>query len=730
MLQRIQQATARINHPLLISAFVDNSGVMEFFLGQAINFKGETHISPSSLATYGGIMTKHGGVIRDIQFTGQGAWPIAGTTIMGICDPRIAWVDVPKGALHPLVILLESIRGTKDYCNPMGIPMAWSQYLVHPGNVKCLALGHSIGIMPADRAQKGEPQPDDLVVLIGGDTGNDGMHGATVSSAGLTHESAAVDGTHVQIGMPIEERVFMEAIPVLRDANCIRACTDCGAAGLSSAVGEMGSKTGVFVNLAFVPLKTRGLKRWEIWLSESQERGVLAIPPDKLELALQILRDYGVPVTVIGVFTDTKRCQVIYDESQNYGTWLTNRTTSLAGEVVVDLPYGFLSQECPLPKIEVREPKEKPEAFRPSVPANEPAWVGLVQKHLGQFNISDQSGAAHQFDQTVQGATRLAYMGGYDERMPDELMATTPILGESYTVGLANACNQFYGDVDPAGQGRLVMAQAMTRLVAAGFSSDDIVCNVNLYTSRVVGFPENAWRLKQLVEYGYAPASEELGMPVGSGKDSCSGTFATADGRHIHAPLTLDVLAVGRMPDYRRLIPKAFSQPGDKLVLFHQGLKEINLGGSVFLDLFDHRRGDKLPVLDLKDLRRGLINYHQMLMSLNWSAGVHSRSVVAEGGLIRRLFEMCYGGDLGCKIDLPESCDGVLEWLFGEPNSAILLAVPEVDPLLNSLSECTVLGEVTAEPTMAVSYHREPLFSETIATLATNWAKTFTEVVI
>ena len=729
LLQEIQQSTMKINHPLLISAFVDNSGVMRFYLGWAINFKGETHISPSSLATYGGIMTKHGGVIRDVQFTGQGAWPFAGTTIMGICDPRINWIEVPVGALHPILILLESIRGTKDYTNPMGIPMAWSQYLIHPGNVKCFALGHSIGILPEDKAQKGEPQPGDFVGYLGGDTGNDGLHGATVSSAGLTHASATVDGTHVQIGMPIEERVFMEVIPVLRDAGCIRACTDCGAAGLSSAVGEMGSQTGVFVNLAWVPLKTAGLKYWEIWLSESQERGVLAIPPDKLDLALEILQAYGVPTTIIGIFTDTKRCQVIYDQTQDNKFWRVNPTANLRGEIVVDLPYSFLSQECPLPEIEVCEPKEKSKAFTPSVPDNESDWVILTQNHLGHFNIADQSAAAHQYDHTVQGLTILDYVGGQDERMPDELFAAAPIHGEPYTAGIANACNQFYGDVDPAGLGRLMMAQAFTRLVAAGFSPEEIVCNVNLYTPRVVGYPENAWRLVQLVKHGYAPASVELGMPVGSGKDSCSGTFTTQNKRDIHAPLTLDVLAVGRMPDFRCLIPKAFSKPGDKLVLIHPGLKEIHLGGSVFLDLFG-QRGDRLPVLDLPDLRRGLVDYHQMLKRANWSEGVHSRSVVAEGGLIRRLFEMSYGGGLGCKVSLPKSGGSALDWLFGELNGAILLAMPGNDDLLAGLDGYTVLGEVVAEPSIAVSCCECQLFSETVATLAANWSKTFAEVAL
>lgn len=734
LLQCLHDATHQIDHPLVISVFVDNSGVIEFYDGQAINAKGETHISPSSVETYGGIMTKHGGVIRDPLFTGQGAWLWAGTTIMGTCDPRMSWENVPEGALHPLTILRESIRGTKDYTNPMGIPMAWSQYMIHPGNVKCFALGHSVGIQPANRAKKGKAKVGDLVVLIGGKTGIDGVHGSTVSSGKMTFETIKIDSTHVQIGMPIEEKKLVEAIPVLRDADCIRACTDCGAAGLSSAVGEMGSETtreekivsGVWVNLAWVPLKCSGMNEWEIWLSESQERGVLAIPPDKLQLALTILNDYGVPATVIGIFTDSERCQVINNPDINNEKWIKNPQTILSGTIAVDLPYSFLTQACPLPKIKVAKPKRKSKPFDPGIPHNEIGWIKLVKRLLGHYNLSDQSAAAHQYDQTVQGATVQTYIGGQNENMPDELFVSTPILGKPFAAGIANAVNQFYGPVDPAAFGGLIYAQAITKLVAAGFSPADIACVANVYTPRVTDNPENAWRLVQLVKYGYAPASVDLQVPIISGKDSSSGTFVCKDGTLIDAPLTLDVLAMGRMPDSNRLIPKAFAKPGDALVLFHPGLKRIALGGSVFLDLFD-QTGDALPEVDLLELRSGLIRYHEMLKQLEWSKHIHSRSVIEMGGLIRRLFEMSIGSGLGCKINLP---DDPLLWLFGELNTAILFATDSPECVQHLSSDFLVLGEVTEEPIIGVSCQSQELFKSSTEELSEKWSKTFAEVVL
>ena len=722
LLDELKKATRRIQHPLVVSAYSDNSGVMAFYGGWAINVKGETHISPTFAGSpYGGIMTKHGGVIRDIIFTGLGAYPIAGTTIMATCDPRIPWEEVPAGAFHPLTVLKESIRGTHDYTNPMGIPMAWSQYLVDPRNWKGLALGHSIGILPESQAQQGEPLPGDFVVLIGGPTGIDGIHGATVSSGSMTSETVARDSAHVQIGMPIEERKFMEAIPVLRNNDCIRACTDCGAAGLSSAVGEMGSACGVWVNLAWVPLKCAGMKLWEIWLSESQERGVLAVPPDKLSEAVDILDSYGVPASVIGVFTRTGRCQVVHDPGIKFGGWIVNPLDLISGTIAIDLPYSFLTAGCPLPKVAVSKPARAFTGFSPSIPQNASRWIDLVEGVLGHYNICDQSAAAHQFDQTVQGTTVSTYVSGPGERMPDELFVTAPVFGKPWGVGIANAVNQFYGDVDPATFGRLMLASAAAKLVAAGFAPFDINFCANVYSPPVTDDPEQAWRLEQLVRHGYAPGTVEIGMPVTSGKDSSSGRFKNHQtGEKIDAPFTLDILAVGRMPDAHKLIPKPFCEPGDLIYLHRLGTK-FELGGSVLYDLFG-QRGDVLPSVDLVALRQGFEDYH---------AGVgrvaRSRSAIAEGGLIRRLFECCFGSGLGCTINL--NTVKSLEWLFGEIHGAILYTVTPLDVVLYRLPAEDLIGIVTGDPGITVYNFGKVLFSRSVRELAKSWSKTFTEVI-
>jgi phosphoribosylformylglycinamidine synthase len=187
--------------------------------------------------------------------------------------------------------------------------MMWSRMAFHPSyRAKPFALGGSIGLIPLERAAKGEPRRGDLLILIGGLTGNDGIHGASASSAG-----AVMDGTAVQIGSPLEEVKFRAAIIDLREAGCLRAVTDIGGAGLNSAVGEIGDPVGVWLNCALVPLKTAGLPLWRILLSESQERMVLAVIPERLAQAKEILARHHVRQALVGKFTGLGHYTVVYD---------------------------------------------------------------------------------------------------------------------------------------------------------------------------------------------------------------------------------------------------------------------------------------------------------------------------------------------------------------------------------------------------------------------------------
>ena len=713
LLKQLAQATADINHPLVVSAFKDNAGGMEFYEHWVVTVKGETHNFPSSIAPFGGISTKHGGVIRDTLGFGKGAYPIGGTTIMGTMDPRLPEQDVPAGALHPRLIVSESIRGTAYYVNPMGIPMMHPLYRVHPGYAKCFALGHSFGLIPKRYAIKETPQPGDIALLIGGETGRDGIHGATASSAGMTGETLARESTAVQIGHPITERKFTTAIPVLRDAGLIRSITDLGAGGISSAAGEMAENTGVELNLDCVPLKDHSLTAWEILLSESQERMLLAVAPENIEQAEAILDRYEVAHSVIGRFTDLGRFEA---------TW--------QGQKVLDLEISFLWGACPIEPIEVMEPKRQLKPLDLPHLRTREEWSHAIHGVLGHYHCADQSPAGSRFDSTVQGRTVVGPYGGRNDRMPTNLAVSAPLRGKPYGLVTTVAFNPFYGDVDPRACARLMVIEAITKAVVAGVDYRQMVLCDNFYTPRLR--PETAWDLKEMVTE-IAELSRALGVPFISGKDSSSGTFEAA-GRRIDVPPTLAVAAMGRLPDVSRVVTKEFKRAGNRLLLLGASNGGA-LGGSVYADLHG-QRGDRLfGAYDASSTRE----LWDLLLALHREGRYVSGAAIAEGGSLLRVFEASLGSGLGASVDLAHAVaaaavgQGTIstakeELLFGEFIGSALLEI-EPDVRLEALNvPHRWLGEVIPRAEIMLTEVGNEFLREPLADLEESWAQTFREV--
>jgi phosphoribosylformylglycinamidine synthase len=706
LLKRLSEATARINHPLVVSSFKDNAGGIEFYEDWVVTIKGETHNFPSSIAPFGGIATKHGGVIRDSLGFGKGGYPIGGSTIMGTMDPRMPEDAVPPGALHPQLIVTESIRATAYYMNPMGIPMMHPIYRIHPGYAKCFALGHSVGLIPAKFAKKDDPQPGDVALLIGGETGRDGIHGATASSTGMTGETLEKEFAAVQIGHPITERRFTSAIPVLRDAGLIRSITDLGAGGISCAAGEMGAETGVRLELDNVPLKDRSLTAWEILLSESQERMLLAIPPEKLREAEAILDRYEVAHSILGRFTDTHRLEAYW-----------------RGQKVVDLEMSFLWESCPIDSVPVAEPKPQLTPLSVREPQTAEEWADAVRRVLTHYHCAEQLAAGSRFDTTVQGRTALGPYGGKNHRMPTNLYVSAPLRGKTYGVISTVAYNPFYGEISPAAMARLLMLEAITKAVVAGADYREMALCDNFYTPRVR--PEMAWYLKQMVET-VADLSVELGIPFISGKDSSSGTMESA-GRRIDVPQTLVVSVLGRVPDVKKIVTKDFKRAGNKIVLVGRFDPE-SLGGSVYADCYG-QRGDRLfDAYDASSIRA----LWDALLRLHSRGAYLSGSAIAEGGVLLRLFEAAFGSDMGARVELDASIAGRKDgFLFGEFIGSVLLEVSpgwNLDGFLAGIPY-QIIGEVTAEPELVLAAGNDIIWREAIAKLAEDWAKPFREVV-
>src|ERR671911_724867 len=318
----IMAATDEVNRPWVLSAFRDNAGVIAFDRDHEISFKVETHNHPSALEPFGGANTGVGGVVRDVL--GVSAEPIANTDVLCFGPLDTPADTLPPGTLPPERVYAGVVAGIADYGNKMGIPTVNGATLFDQGYVaNPLVFCGTVGLAPRGRRPT-QPRAGDLIVAAGGRAGRDGIHGATFSSDVLGSSHAEL-GSVVQIGDPIVEKRLADALPRARDLGLYSAITDCGAGGLSSAVGEMASDLGADVELERVPLKYDGLRPWEIWLSESQERMVLAVPPQNWPALQEIFAGEGVEATAIGRFTGDGRLRVRYD-----------------GAMVADLDCAFL----------------------------------------------------------------------------------------------------------------------------------------------------------------------------------------------------------------------------------------------------------------------------------------------------------------------------------------------------------------------------------------------------
>jgi phosphoribosylformylglycinamidine (FGAM) synthase-like enzyme len=485
-------------------------------------------------------------------------------------------------------------------------------------------------------------------------------------------------------------------------------------------VGEMGSETGVRIDLDSVPLKDKSLTAWEILLSESQERMLLAVPPEKVAEARPILERYEVGYSVLGHFTNTGHLEAIW-----------------RGQKVVDLEMAFLWEACPIDPLQVARPQRDLQPLRISEPHTEAEWAAAMRGVLGHYHCADQSAAGCRFDTTVQGRTAVGPYGGKNHRMPTNVYISAPLRGKPYGLITTLAFNPFYGEIDPAGLARLMIIEAITKAVAAGADYRQMVLCDNFYTPRVR--PEIAWDLRAMVET-IADMSLALGVPFISGKDSSSGTFET-EGRRIDVPATLVVAAMGRLPDVRKVASKDFKRPGNRLILVGR-LDCEALGGSVYADSCG-QRGDRLfDAYDASSIR----SLWEALLRLHGQDGYVSASAIAEGGILLRLFEASWGsgygaritldalsGDVGARhgVPLPSPQGRKDGAVFGEFVGSALLEVPPECNLDGQLGDVPyrVIGEVLPDPQLILLDREKVVWQETTAAIGEVWSKTFREVI-
>jgi phosphoribosylformylglycinamidine synthase II len=729
----LMRATEAVRPSWLVSAFSDNAGIIRFTETQDIAFKVETHNHPSAIEPFGGANTGVGGVIRDVL--GVSAQPIACTDILCFGPQDIPADALPAGVLSPRRIASGVVNGIRDYGNKMGIPTVNGAILYHQGYIyNPLVFCGCLGILPHG-SHPNNVQPGDRIVVLGGRTGRDGIHGATFSSAEMSSGSNDLYTTAVQIGAPITEKKVTDVVIQARDRKLYHAITDCGAGGFSSAIGEMGAGTGAAVELAHAPLKYQGLAPWEIWLSEAQERMVLAVPPEHIDDLLELCAIEEVEASIIGTFTDDHRLTVTYH-----------------GQVVANLTMDFLHHGRPnrtLEAVWVRKPggltQRETQSLAPP-PAESESMIGAVSTSMGPTllallrhpTIGSKEQVVRRYDHEVQGATILKPLVGRSGNGPGDAAVLQPILEDGTRAGivLSNGINPLYGKTDPYHMAVNAVDEALRNLTAVGGD----ITRAALLDNFCWGNPTDPVQLGMLVRAVKGCHDAALGFrtPFISGKDSLNNEYHDrSHGQHISVMPTLVISAVGVIDDAAHTIDMSLKTPGN--LLYQIGMTLNELAGSHFAEVVDQASFERLlPYTDVPEVR--IRHAYATMKALGEAIRLGLLQAchdLSEGGLAVAAAEMALAGMQGVELDIhqiqptnaPLTQDAVnVVRLFSESASRFLVEITaeqfgafERYMRTNGVQDVIYVGRVSTAPRFIVHDGDQELVNLHITELQEAW---------
>jgi phosphoribosylformylglycinamidine synthase len=648
LLTQLRRSTRAIGAPFVVSAFDGNAGIVQFGSLPPLAVKVETHNHPSAVEPFGGANTGVGGVVRDVL--AAPARPVALTDVLcfghGDTPPEM----VPAGTLHPSVTKEGVVAGIGDYGNKIGVPTIAGAVLYDDGFVaNPLVFCGCVGVVARGASRLDGPHVGDRIVVVGGATGRDGIKGATFSSMTMDISTGVIAGASVQIGDPIVERLVGEVLEVMfdRDEPLCTALTDCGAGGLSSAIGEMGAEVGATVQLRHVPRKYPGLAPWEVWLSEAQERMVLAVPPAHLDEVMTLCTDHGVLAAEVGRFTGDARMTVLDGR-----------------EVVVDLPMEFLHEGRPQREMgAVSRHVPDPSTSRPVVADAASMLLSL----LSHPTIASKESVVRRFDHEVLGGTLIGPMSAPHQTGPsDGTVIVEPLAREGFALGVG--VNPQYGVFDPYSMAWSCVDEALRNVVCAGAdpSSTALLDNFSWGDPRR---PETLAGLVAAVR-GCCDAAAAHAAPFVSGKDSLNNEYETVDGTRRSVPPTLVVTALAHVPDGDVVPSTSFVALGSAVVL--TGTTTEELRGSHLDIVLGVDGGGSCPTPDLSAPDR-----YRLIHGLIRSGDVLAAHDVSEGGLAVALAEMVLGSDgLGLDAHLEEVHADPTVAMFAESNGRLVLEVP------------------------------------------------------
>jgi phosphoribosylformylglycinamidine synthase len=687
----VARVTRELSPEWCFSVFEDNAGIVDFEGDYAIAFKVETHNHPSAIEPFGGAATGVGGVIRDVL----GVWgePIANTDVLCFGPLDYPYEKLPEGMRHPRFIFTYVVAGIGSYGNNMGIPTVNGAIFFDESYVgNPLVYCGTVGIVKKSKYKR-EAKPGDVLLLVGGRTGRDGIHGVTFASSELEEGAEEIFGTAVQIGDPIEEEKIKRAILKVREAELGSAITDLGGGGLSSAIGEQAHRfgCGARVHLERVPLKYENMKPWEIWVSESQERMLLIVPPSNLDRVLEIFADEEVEATAIGELIPERRLEIYYRD-----------------EKVAELDVDFLFEG--LPRVRRTARWSPPELSEPSF---EPGRLGEdLHRILAMPNVASKESVIRTYDHEVKAATVLKPLQGEACDGPGDAAVLKPLRNSWKGIAISNGLNPEYGKIDAYWMAASAIDEAIRNNVAVGGR------RIALLDNFCWGNPEKPENLGTLVRaakacYDIARAYE---TPFISGKDSL----------YNESPLggvtpTLLISALGIVPDVRRTVSMDFKREGSYIYIL--GETKPELGGSHYYKLKGFL-GKSVPKVEPSKAKR---TFEALIKAID--AGlVKACHDLSEGGLAVALAEMCFSGNVGAEVELslvptsqPMRHDFIL---FSESNSRFLVEVPpskaqEFEALMNGVAFAKI-GE-TGGDEVVVTHLGKELLREGIRELKESW---------
>ena len=618
-------------------------------------FKNETHNHPTEIEPFGGAATCIGGAIRD-PLSGR-SYVYQAMRVTGAGDPLVPVSETMPGKLPQRKLVTTAAAGYSSYGNQIGLATGQVDELYHPGYVaKRMEIGAVVGAAPASNVRREEPAPGDIIVLLGGRTGRDGIGGATGSSKAHKLESLENCGAEVQKGNAPVERKLQRLFRREDACRMIKRCNDFGAGGVSVAIGELAD--GLYIDLNAVPKKYEGLDGTELAISESQERMAVALDPSDVDAFISIAHEENLEATIVANVTEEKRLVMVWN-----------------GATICDISREFLNSNG------------APKYAKVEIPAGEKyevKWEGDTLKDkllnlVSDLNVCSKKGLSERFDSTIGAGTVIMPFGGKYQLTPNQTMvAKLPVLGETTTVsGMAWGFNPFLMSKDPFKGAYISVVESVTKLIASGFSPENAYLTFQEYFQKL-GKEPSRWGQPAAAVLGALKAQVDLGIGSIGGKDSMSGSFENLD---VPPTLVSFATATGHVDDIKSV---EFKTVGSKIIII---TPNYDSEGVI---------PEKESLLDVFETFENIRKTHVVL----------SAASVGYGGVAECLFKMGVGNRIGIDLtELPEGID-----LFAPMYGSIVLEINDsaedeaIDLCTAQKAKVELLGETIEEYTFAACH--------------------------